>query len=646
MEKQRWLTFILIVMAISFFFQAVIFKPTAPPSASKPTAPPGAEAPGRGTAEQAAESRPAEEEPEPGLPAEGAPEEPARSVVLQEDFYRIEFTSRGAVPISWQVIDPVFLPTGARGHEPSGPGRSQDRAGSRTLEMIPAIPGATDPERPFEFSIREANRAGGYLETLNRANYSVNESVTDDGEHRVEFVSPVLPQGVQLTKTYSVPRSGFVSRVSFRLTNQGAQTLHFESDGHGPGVVWAPGVGGEANGGKGFARSYSARTTAVWLSAGQTFYQGEADMAVGASREFAGQVQWAGVTNRYFLAALIPQGAAEALQVSAKPRNSPPGSVRKGSARQAIEIYGPPLILKPGESVEYVYDIFIGPKSRAILNEAGQSLDQVLFFNSWRWFRALCLFLMGALIWLRQFLPDYGYSIIALTVILRVAMQPFVQFSMKSNARFMKAQAKLKPELDEITKKHKDNPQKRNEETWKLYKKHNVNPLGMMKGCFWMMIQMPIFLAFYRLLDASIDLRGAPFLWIVDLSLPDRLFRLPLWFPLIQEFNALPILMTLTQYVSTKLSSPTSTDPTQKQMLYLMPVMFLFMMYSLSSGLVLYWFVSNVLQIGSQAIINRMVKKEGEAAKPTPTPSGSAKALSGPAAEGAEGPSRRKRRGG
>jgi YidC/Oxa1 family membrane protein insertase len=622
MESQRWLTFILVVLAITFFYQSMIVEPErqrrkqldesaaqtqAPEAGQTPGAPGTPEAPTPGAAQTPGVGR----EPETSRrePAEIV-EETGERVVVETDVSRIVLNTIGAVPVSWQITDKRFvLDTPSDGQT------------TTTLEMIPEIAGALDREYPLEFSIRETGRAGGYLDAFNRRAYTLERRVDDQGAQVLEFTSPPLVGGLVLTKTYRFP-GGYVSDVCFELANNSKSAFRFQEEAHGPGVGWGAGLGGvPTQGGRLAMRSIQS---AVWLTddlpVHKTFeYRGK--MEVGSARDFPGAVRWAGLTNRYFFAALIPQQPTASARVSAKACNASPGQAKKGSAHQAIELFHAPLLMKPGESVTYDYQIFVGPKTRAVIDPLGEGLDEIHFFSSWRWFRALCLMMMSLLNWIHaNVVANYGYAIILMTLFIRLVTQPLVQFSMKSNARFMKVQKKLKPELDEIMKKHKDNPQKKNEETWKLYKKHNANPLGMLKGCFWMMLQMPIFIALYRLLDASIELRGAGFLWIEDLSLPDQLFALPAWFPLISYFNLLPILMTVTQYLTTKLTMSTSTDPTQKQMAIMMPVMFLFIMYNFSAGMVLYWFVSNLWQIASQVLINRSIKNEDEKPKPSPRP--------------------------
>jgi YidC/Oxa1 family membrane protein insertase len=180
---------------------------------------------------------------------------------------------------------------------------------------------------------------------------------------------------------------------------------------------------------------------------------------------------------------------------------------------------------------------------------------------------------------------------------------------------------KLKPHMARINEKYKDDPQRKQQETMKLYREHNVNPLGMMKGCVWMMVQMPVFIGLYTLLGQVIDLRGAEFLWIEDLSHPDRLVVLSQSLPLIgHDFNLLPLITALTQMLSSKftMSANTATDAQQQQMqkmmIYFMPVFILFITYGFPAGLMLYWLVSNLWQVLQQLWVNKHIKRPAEEA--------------------------------
>jgi len=174
--------------------------------------------------------------------------------------------------------------------------------------------------------------------------------------------------------------------------------------------------------------------------------------------------------------------------------------------------------------------------------------------------------------------------------------------SVKSMLSMKKMQA-LQPKIEELRAKHKENPQKLNTEIMELYKREKVNPFG---GCLPMLLQIPVFFALYQLLMRLISLKGASFLWIKDLSLPDRLYVLSSPIPVIgDELNLLPLLMAAGMFVQQKFTTP-SLDKTssaaeqQKIMGVLMPVIFGVLFYKMPSGLVLYWFVNNLLMLAFQ----------------------------------------------
>lgn len=587
MDK-RWLVFFLVVLGISLFFQTYILPP--PQRSQTP-----ASAPAESATQPFASADVAEEETPPTSPAATEPiEEPGEIIALDTDSYSVKFNTRGAVPVSWVITDEDY--------------QLHNGAESDGIEMIPDLPGAVDREYPLHFILKEAQTARGFFDQFNRRNYEVQQSKDAQGNYVVTFTSPVLPEGLQLIKTFTLPTRGFLSKFKVQIVNHSNQQMQFADGQLGPGTGWGPGIGGDEKAAGGFGVPQTPES-AVWFADGDTVDIKQNDIDIGQTTLYEMPVEWTGLTNRYFFTTLIPKEPTAGLRVSMKSSNLPADSTEK-QGPMTVDVFQKPLTLSPGQAQTYEYDVFVGPKSKRILWDIGHNLDEIFFFDSWRWFRALCLMLMWGLIHLRDLLPSYGWAIIGLTLILRLITQPFVYYSQKSGARFSQAQKRLKPELDEIMKKFKDNPQKRNEETWKLYKKHNVNPLGAMKGCLWAIIQMPFFFAFYRLLLMSIELRGASFLWIDDLSQPDQLFMLPAWVPFITAFNLLPILMTATQYFTQKLTMTSATDPMQKQMMVMMPVFFMFIMYNMSSGLVLYWFVSNLWQIGSQLWINKIVRKE------------------------------------
>jgi YidC/Oxa1 family membrane protein insertase len=160
----------------------------------------------------------------------------------------------------------------------------------------------------------------------------------------------------------------------------------------------------------------------------------------------------------------------------------------------------------------------------------------------------------------------------------------------------MKEMQHIQPQVEQLRVLYKDNPQRLNKEIMELYRQHKVNPLG---GCLPMVLQIPIFFALYQVLSRSIALKGADFLWIKDLSEPDRLLKFPVELPLIgQYFNLLPVLMAVGMFIQQKSSMGKmsgSSAEQQKMMLIVMPIMFGFIFYNMPAGLVLYWFVNSAL---------------------------------------------------
>jgi YidC/Oxa1 family membrane protein insertase len=244
---------------------------------------------------------------------------------------------------------------------------------------------------------------------------------------------------------------------------------------------------------------------------------------------------------------------------------------------------------RPLEGGKTSFKLFLGPKSKEVLADAGFELSRTLDFG-WFWFIAIPM--LYALRLLHRITGNYGVDIILLTGLVRAATIPLTQKSFRS----MKEMQKLQPQLKRIQEQYKDDQTRLQKEMMDLYKRHGVNPFS---GCAPMLLQIPIFVGLYNALLHAIELRHAPFaLWITDLSSPERLVVAGLGIPV------LTILMGGTMIVQQWLT-PQQGDPTQRQMMMLMPVVFTFMFLNFPSGLVLYWLVSNVLGIAQQYLMLR-----------------------------------------
>lgn len=204
-------------------------------------------------------------------------------------------------------------------------------------------------------------------------------------------------------------------------------------------------------------------------------------------------------------------------------------------------------------------------------------------------------------------IPNYGWCIILFSVLFKLAFYPLNQ----KQADSMKKMQELSPQIQALSEKYKDDPQTKQTKIMELYKKNGTNPLS---GCLPMLIQIPIFIALYTAFSDTIDLWHSPFLWIKDLSEPDVIFSLPANLPIIGGIglSVLPLVMVGTQFLQSKMTS-VPTDPNQKMMLYMMPVLMLYFFWSMPSGVTLYWTTQNILSILQQYITNHITRKKDKA---------------------------------
>jgi YidC/Oxa1 family membrane protein insertase len=305
-------------------------------------------------------------------------------------------------------------------------------------------------------------------------------------------------------------------------------------------------------------------------------------------RRFAGNVEWVGGDSNYFVAAIVPDVSRDAQGVWTAVE---PGKVATATVAR-------PASLLPGTSLAREYVIYAGPKEPERLAGLGVQLERSIQLG-YSWVAPLTRAFNWLLDACYRVIPNYGVAIIVLTVLVRLATAPLAAKQMRS----MKRLGELQPKMREIQERFREDRQRQSQEMMKLYRESGVNPLG---GCLPMVLQIPVFIGLYYALQSSIALRQAPFvLWIDDLSRPETLFTVPgLGLPV----RLLPILMCLSMVVQQKMTPTTTMDPAQQRMmLVMMPLMFGFLFYTFPSGLVLYWFVSNLLAIGQQVLMNRQV---------------------------------------
>ncbi|OGQ08714.1 MAG: hypothetical protein A3G32_09430 [Deltaproteobacteria bacterium RIFCSPLOWO2_12_FULL_40_28] len=292
--------------------------------------------------------------------------------------------------------------------------------------------------------------------------------------------------------------------------------------------------------------------------------------------EEKGRIAWAGITDRYFLLAMISRQEAPQALVS---------SGKKGDLVFTSFSYGE-TNLAPGQGVKQQFSAYLGPKERNLLEKIGVSLEKSVDYGYLGFF---CIPILWLLIFFQKILSNWGLAIIALTFFIKMILHPVNKKSMES----MKAMQKLQPKLKEIREKYKDNREKQNQEMMLLFKSYKVNP---MSGCLPLVLQMPIYFALYKVLWSAIELYHAPFFWFYkDLAAPDPYF-------------ISPVLLSVVMVLQQKYNPQASTmDPAQQKMMMFMPIMFSVFLIFLPFGLVLYIFFNMLVSFIQQYMIHEEV---------------------------------------
>jgi YidC/Oxa1 family membrane protein insertase len=292
-----------------------------------------------------------------------------------------------------------------------------------------------------------------------------------------------------------------------------------------------------------------------------------------------GDILWTAFEDKYFMTAIVPRKEA----VHQVHVGTVSGTVL------AYQLMFSSLSLKPGETKTYPFSLYLGPKEIGVLTKQNASLEKIINFG---WFDIMAKPLLIAMNFFHRFIGNYGIVIILITIIIKILFWPLTHKSYQS----MKDMQKLQPEMAKLKEKFKDKKDEMNREVMALYRKYKVNPLG---GCLPILLQIPVFIALYRVLQDSIELRHANFIsfWINDLSAHDPTYISPL-------------LMGASMFYQQKMT-PTTADPAQAKMMLMMPIVFTFMFLNFPSGLVIYWLVNNVLSIVQQLYINKKSHEAG-----------------------------------
>jgi len=499
--------------------------------------------------------------PEPERPAETAkPAAPPAAVDLSSEQAKAE-----DVVIDTPLVQATFTTLGAR---------VKSIKLKEPYEGVDIVPPREDEEAgelPLGMTMYED--VGGSLP--NKLNFDVEK----DG-YTVAFKRD-LGNDLVVTKEFRFNPDNYDIELTIGVENQGAEMVYVGLD-QKPSYAlwWGPGV-------ETMESDRYNRTTFTAINDGTDVHKYEHRIK---SVEVYRKLSWFGLKSRYFLIAIAPLDAPSI------------GRVLPMHAKEiALESLASSFRLDPREKKENEYVIYAGPQDMVRLREVGRDLrlEEAVNFGWFDWFSKI---LLRILKFCYRVVPNYGVGIIVLTIIVRMALYPLTHKSMQS----MKKMQALQPEMAKLREQYKDNPQELNKRTMAFYKEQGVNPMG---GCLPMMLQMPIWIALFRVYNGAIELRGAPFFaWITDLSEPDTIATLPFSLPFFRnEVHVLPLLMAGAMFLQQKLMSPGGSASTEQQrmMAIIFPVMFGLLFYHMPSGLCLYIFVSTMLYFVQQLITHK-----------------------------------------
>ncbi len=395
-------------------------------------------------------------------------------------------------------------------------------------------------------------------------------AVLANGQDAASVVLTATNNGITLKKTYTLKRGSYLMDVSYEVLNGSAQAIH-------PDVYMEIVRDGAQNGDSAF---YTTYTGPVVYNDKDKFHKVPFTDIAGGKPGFTTQSNsgWVGMIQHYFVSAwVVPESRERKFYVDTlKSAAKPEDGVYKVGQRVSLGD------IAPAAQVKFNSQLYVGPQDQDKLALIAPGLELSVDYG---WLTIIAKPVHWFLSFLHNFIPNWGWSIVALTILVKLAFFPLTAASYKSMAKMRR----LAPKVKILQEQFADDKMKLNQETMALYRAEKVNPAG---GCLPMLVQMPVFIALFYVLQAAVEMRGAPWLgWIQDLALPDP------WF-------ILPILMLITMALQTWLN-PKPADPMQEKMMWIMPFMFAFTFFFFPSGLVLYWVVSNIFSIAQQWVVTK-----------------------------------------
>jgi YidC/Oxa1 family membrane protein insertase len=484
-------------------------------------------------------------------------------LIIKTDLYTAELTTKGGLVRKWEL-------------------RNYLTWDKHPVQLV-------DFDRGGDFSLLFTSSDGKLIDTRNlyfQTDRPAWETVqlTGDRSYTVDLALPAEGGGRIIKRfTFTNGKYSFDAEIDFR--NVGDVISNFEYQ-----IVWENGLRyAEQN-----SFDESSFAMAYAYSGGEMTEIDATNANETVKQDINGATSWVATRNKYFaLAMMAEEGKSQGAYLEGVHLPMPDKGVKENYV----------LALKMpfrGSSAEAArLTVYCGPIDYDVVKGYQRGLEKTMTLGAAWIIRPISEYVMIPLFqFLRMFIPNYGWVIIVFSIIIKIALHPLTRTSMKS----MKKMQALTPLMNAIREKYKDDPQKMNQQVMNLYKEYGVNPAA---GCLPMLLQMPILFALYSVFRSSIELRQASFFgWIHDLSIPDTIVDLPFTVPFfgMNQVSGLALAMGVTMFIQQKMST---TDPRQKSMVYIMPVMMTLIFASLPSGLNLYYFVFNLLSIGQQIWINK-----------------------------------------
>ena len=552
MDTRRLILAIVLSFAVLFLYQLVFVKKAPGPEGPQiAQTPPRSEVLGgqAGPAGEKTAPPAVSTKTEPGevKVAEAVSSAGAEKVVISTSLYQAVWSNKGAVLESFKL----------RRHKDD---KKED------LELVSAFGGEIGV-RPFAL-LEEVDPSKASLDSIkadpaNLALYKIEGAgaVLKDGEKAAVTFTYADGRGLEVVKALTFFGGRYDFEVAIRVRRNG-QTVE-------PRILWGPGIGNPSA--ADLAKRFGAGG-GVSVLAGTSVYRVDERKYKPESSAF-NFLSWVAYDDNYFASLFVPStgtGSAAFLRLPG-PNNT---------------VFFYLAVAGPGRA-------YLGPKEIGTLAAFGFNAKKIVRFGL---FGFITEILYVSIKFIHKTIPNWGFAIIVLTFLIKILFFPLTYHSTKSMSKMAGLQPKIKSLKAKYKKAKTDIQQRRqmNEEMMKLYKEHGVNPAG---GCLPLLIQLPVFWGFFRLLTVAIEFRQSPWmLWIQDLSAKD-------------PYYITPILMGITQFISQKMT-PTSADPSQARMMLIMPAVMTLFFLNFQSGLVLYWLTSNVLQIGQQALMNNLMKKK------------------------------------